>query len=414
MLVLLVGVGFVVRLLPLVLPFDFSGPDSISYTAPAASLAAGEGYRDEHGQPTAGRPPAYPALVAVTYWVQGSQSPTGARLLQAALGALAALLVQQVLRRGGAPPGWALAGGALVALDPVAIGQSPFILREALLGFLVAALLWSRTLAGRARLSATAAVLALATLTHQLYVLLFAFLFAADALAVWRSRDPRRWARARWTLAGWIAIGLVVALALFLWARRNERVIGHLSFTATANPVPARELWLTSECSNAWLSGDLDTGFQYMAFAEERRLMDELGLDGAKAELYRRTWANWRDHPLRSLGRLARLNLWYWLEVPGAVRLAGSPRLRWTRAVLLPFHWARLCAACAGVLLLVRTGAWRTHRATLGCLAFFALAPALLYPVPRYLGPACPALDLLALLGLQAAWTARGRAGGNP
>ena len=101
------------------------------------------------------------------------------------------------------------------------------------------------------------------------------------------------------------------------------------------------------------------------------------------------------------------MNLWYWLEVPGAVRLAASEQLWWTRAVLLPFHWARLCAALAGALALVRTGAWRQQRAALGCLAFFALAPALLYPVPRYLGPACPALDLLAVLGLGASLAAR-------
>jgi hypothetical protein len=260
-----------------------------------------------------------------------------------------------------------------VAVDPIAIGQSPFLLREALLGFLVAALLWARTaLTGRSRAVATAALLAAATLPPQLYVLLFAFLLGADALAL-GARSPR----ARWNLAVWAGIGLLVATSLLLWARRNERVTGQLSFTASSNAVPARELWLTSECSNNWLSGDLATGFQYLAFAEERRLVDEVGLAAAKTELYRRTWVNWRDHPLRSLGRLLRINLWYWLEVPGAVRLAASDRLRWTRCALLPFH------------------------------SFFALAPALLYPVPRYLGPAYPALDLLAVLGLAASWARR-------
>ena len=161
--------------------------------------------------------------------------------------------------------------------------------------------------------------------------------------------------------------------------------------------------------SNRWLSGDFSTGFQARAFAEERRLVDELGVAGAKAELYRRAWENVRDHPLRSLGRLARLNFWYWVEVPGSVRLAAHERLSWVRWLLLPCHWAQLLFALAGLRVLAREGGWRRQRAALGALAFFALAPALLYPVPRYLGPATPLLDLLAAIGLLPLAARRGR-----
>jgi 4-amino-4-deoxy-L-arabinose transferase-like glycosyltransferase len=388
-------VGFVLRLVPLALPFEFRGPDSVGYLAPAASLVAGAGYADEHGEPTAARPPGYPLFLAGIYAVAGGPTDVGARVAQAALGALAALCVMGLLASRPTTRPVALAGGLLVACDPIAVGQSPFLLREVLLLALLAALLLALArLRGRRRFAAAALLLAALALTHQLYALLGGFLAAVDLLAARKSRRLSR-------LAPWFAVGLVVLLAIVLWARRNERVVGHFSATATANAVPARELWLTTACSNTWLSGDLATGFQHLAFAEERRLVDTLGLDGAKSELYRRAAANWTEHPLRSLARLARQNLWYWIEVPGAVRLAAHPRLHVARWFLLAFHWARLAAAAAGLLFLLRVG-WRHHRYLLATLAFFALAPALLYPVPRYLGPAAPLLDVLAVLGVGA------------
>jgi len=48
--------------------------------------------------------------------------------------------------------------------------------------------------------------------------------------------------------------------------------------------------------------------------------------------------------------------------------------------------------------------AWRharyAHRFELALLAFFAFAPALLYPIPRYLAPASPLLDALAAIAI--------------
>ncbi|RMG16228.1 MAG: hypothetical protein D6731_06705 [Planctomycetota bacterium] len=389
--------AFVLRIAPLALPFDFRGPDTPSYLEPAESLAAGQGFRARDGRPSAVRPPGYPAFAAAVYLVCGGPSDLGLRIAQALLGALAAVAVAATLR--GCGPRWSLAGGLLSALDPVAIGQAPFLLREALLLFLVAALLWARVrLGARARFLATCSLGAALVLTHQLYLLLAPSLCAAE---LWNLRRAHRRRLAGEALR-WGAVLLVCASALFLWARRNERVLGRFSLTASSNAAPARELWLTSEYSNAWLSGDRATGFQHLAFAEERRLVEAVGVEEAKRVLLARAWANWRDHPLRSLGRLLRINLWYWLEVPGAVRLAEHPRLAVVRWGLLAFHWPRLVAAFAGVLWLAGGRGPRALRATaLGTLAFFALAPSLLYPVPRYLGPACPLLDVLALLGLR-------------
>lgn len=400
----LVVIGALARLAPLVLPFDFAGPDSITYLEPARGVAAGLGYVDASGAATALRPPGYPLFLASVFALGGDLFHV--RCAQALLGGLSALGVFLVLRRvtGRAEVAWL--GGALVALDPIAVGQSPFVLREALLSGLLLGLVCAQVLLkGRVRALASGVALGGLALTHQLYVLLGGFLFLAAALAQGR--------RLRGRILVWVGMALLVATPVFLWARRTERVTGHLSLSSSANAVPARELWLTTACPNLWLNGDDVSGFQAAAFAEERALVDSLGVAETKAIYYARTRANWTGHPVRSAARLGLMNFWYWAEVPGSIRLARHPRLFWVRWLLISFHWVRLCAAAAGVLYLLRAGAWRPYHAPLACLAFLALAPALLYPVPRYLAPGVPLLDLFAALGVARAWAARSARGGS-
>jgi 4-amino-4-deoxy-L-arabinose transferase-like glycosyltransferase len=395
----LIALGALVRVLPLVLPFDFAAPDSASYLEPARALLEYGSYADAGGQPTAARPPGYPLFLACVLGLS-SHSLLAVQLAQALLGGLAAAGVFLILRRTTGRSAWARGGGLLTALDPIAIGQSPWILREAMLLALVVGLVTAWTyLRGRWRHGVCGLLLAALALTHQLYVLLGGFMFLAHLAA--KGRPSRR------GLIPWVGMGLIVILGVGLWASRTHRVTGHFSLASTENAVPARELWLTSACPNAWLSGDPRTGFQAAAWEEERQLVAALGVAGAKAEYYRRFRANWRDHPARTLTRTLRINAWYWLEIPGAIRLAYHPRLYWVRWLLLPFHWVRLVCAVAGIVFLVRTGVWRRHRVTLACLAMLALAPALLYPVPRYAGPVAPLLDLLAIIGFGAAWDAR-------
>jgi 4-amino-4-deoxy-L-arabinose transferase-like glycosyltransferase len=388
--------AFLARLAPLVLPFEWSGPDSVSYLTPAQDVLAGEGYTATH------RPPGYPAFLIIGLGLGGG-SLLVVRLLQALLGALTVPLVHGLLRsRHGARA--AKIGVILAALDPIAVGQSPFLLREGLLLFLLTLLLWilSRW-QGRRRYVGAGGVLAALTLTHPLFVLLGPALLAVEV-----ATEPSWGARLR-RARPWVGALLIVALPTFLWGRRNQHRSGQFGLGEIATTVPARELWLTSACSNLWVSGDTATGFQALAWQREAQLVDELGVAGAKRELYRMAWANWRDHPLRSAGRVVRQNTWYWLEIPGAVRLVHHDRLYLARWLLLPWHWVRLCCALAGIHALLKSGRWRTERATLGTVLFFVVAPAMLYPIPRYLAPAIPVLDLLAAIGLERAWRRRER-----
>ena len=112
---LIAVVAIVVRLAVLVVPFDFSGPDSVTYLEPAAALARGEGYLDAAGRPTAARPPGYPAFVAACYRLAGGESFVAVRVAQALLGGAATLLVHAALRGAGASATVALAGAALLA-----------------------------------------------------------------------------------------------------------------------------------------------------------------------------------------------------------------------------------------------------------------------------------------------------------
>ena len=380
------GAATALRLLLLLLPFDFAGPDSSNYWDMASGLVSGEGLVDP--QASTARPPGYPVFLASCFLLAGGPSALAARIGQALLGGLCALFVYWgVEPRHG--PRAALLGAAVVACDPIAAGQSPFLLREALLMALVGGV-WVAILRlrGRARVATCGVLLAALALTHPLYLLLGPILAGVDLLA-----------RGKRALLPWVAIGLVVAVGVGAWCMRNAQVTGRFALNPVASTVPAHELWLTSACPNLWLSGDPATGFQAQAWAEERELLRTQGVDGTKRELYRRAAENWVEHPLRSLGRLLRQNVWYWLEIPGAIKLVEHPRLYWVRWGLVAFLWVRLTAVLAAL-----AWAWRharyAHRFELALLAFFAFAPALLYPIPRYLAPASPLLDALAAIAI--------------
>jgi hypothetical protein len=376
-----------IRLAFVALPVDWSASDTEGYAAPARSLALGKGYLDAAGVPTAERPPGYPTFLAPIYVF--STSPRAVGIAQALLGTATVALLARLLRR--RFPRAALPAAFLLAIDPIALGVVPFVLREALLLFLLTLLLVLLEELRDRRLAqglAAGAGLAALALTHQLYMLLGPFLFLGALLT--RSRKTPL-----------LVAGAITLLALAGWSARN-RAIGSTSLALTSYPVPAGELWLVTESTNDWLHDDPTTGFQELHFREIGRIQrahpGDMG--AVKAELYGRAWENLRRDPLTVLARAARINLWFWLEVPGSVKITLHPRLWLARIVLIPFVWLRLFWAIVAIVELRRRHELATLGNELATLAFFVLAPALLLPIPRYLAPLTAVLDALAVIGI--------------
>jgi len=380
----IVLLALVLRLAPVLAPLDWSAPDSETYDAPARSLVEKHAYLDAEGRETAERPPGYPAFLALVYSCHDSRRAVG--VAQALLGAATVLLLERLIRR--RKPEAALGAAFLLAIDPIAIGLVPYVLREALLLFLLTALLLALdSLEGLARGIVSGLLLAALALTHQLYVPLGIFLIVASRLAKGRVRP--------------LLLSLVlVGLGVLGWTLRNQEV-GSKQLMLTSYPVPAGELWLVTESTNEWLHDDPTTAFQALHFQEIARLQSNSPNDigPVKRELYARAWSNFKERPLTVLGRALRINVWYWLEVPGSVRLTLDPRLWVLRVVLIPFHWLRLFWAIVAIRELRKRNELGRFANELATWAFLAIVPAPILPIPRYLAPLTGVLDGFAVVG---------------
>jgi hypothetical protein len=169
--------------------------DAADYHRLASGLAEGRGFVDARGEPTAWRPPGYPAFLATVYRALGD-GPRAVGLAQAVIGtatvALVGALTTALL---GSTAG--LIGAALVAADAAQLSLTARRLSEGLFTLLLLAMLWC-ALRARERLheggapwgwAATAGALGgLGTLTRGLFVG-FPLLVAA-ALALEGRRDP--------------------------------------------------------------------------------------------------------------------------------------------------------------------------------------------------------------------------------
>lgn len=376
--------AFVLRLAVVFAPLEWTATDTPGYDAPAHSLVEKRAYLDAAGRPTAERPPGYPVFLAGVYTLHDSKRAVG--VAQALLGTATVLLVELLVRRRRKDA--SLQAALLLAIDPIALGVVPYVLREALLLFLLTALLvvLDRT-KGVAQALLGGLLLALLTLTHQLYGPLVGFIIAA----AWLARRP---------VLPVVGAILVIALGWGAWTLRNQ-AIGSNQLVMTSYPVPAGELWLVSENTNDWLHDDPTTGFQELHFREIGRLQKLHPDDIAqvKKELYARAWENFQREPLTVIGRALRINLWYWLEVPGSVRITTHPRLWILRLALIPFHWLRLYWAIVGLRELRKRRELSLFSPEVATWVFLAVVPAPLLPIPRYLAPLTAVLDAFSAIG---------------
>ncbi|MCH9656396.1 MAG: glycosyltransferase family 39 protein [Planctomycetes bacterium] len=117
--------------------------DRDAYLAIAGNLAVGHGYSSTPDpneiQPTAFRPPLYPALISILYFLNAA--PLGIGVIQIILGILTVWLTWQTGKR--LQMQWAALGAAaIVATDPILLQYTAYPMTEVLAAFLTSLLLY--------------------------------------------------------------------------------------------------------------------------------------------------------------------------------------------------------------------------------------------------------------------------------
>ena len=119
--------------------------DRDAYIAIAENLAAGHGFSsskrtsEQEIRPTAFRPPLYPCLLSIIYFIKAG--PIGVGIVQIILGVLTVWLTWETGRRLQLE-GYALIAAAIVATDPVLLQYTTYAMTEVLAAFLTSLLLF--------------------------------------------------------------------------------------------------------------------------------------------------------------------------------------------------------------------------------------------------------------------------------
>lgn len=202
--------------------------DAEWYYIRAVSLAAGHGYLDNAGQPTAFWPPGWPIALSVVFG-QFGVSHVVLGLFNLASAMLIGLVTLALGRRLFGNEAAARAGLLLLAVYPNAIGYVPLALTEVFYTALLMAGCWivvTRT--NRWQLITAGLVFGFATLVKAQTVVLIPMLFAIDWL-----RAKNLWRRLPRLLGeGLIVLG-VAMLAVLPWSIRNHAELGHWVMVST-------------------------------------------------------------------------------------------------------------------------------------------------------------------------------------
>ncbi len=351
--------------------------DSGTYVDAGRSLAAGLGFADAEGRPTAFRPPTYPFFVAFCLLLSGGRL-AAVQVAQALLASLLPPLVFELVeRRAGRRRAWL--AGLLLALDPVSVPFSALILTEALGSVLLAAwyLGWLSVLrANRLRDYAgsglVAGILVYQTMITQLLQPIALVLRWLTGRGVWRG----------------VALGVCLfVLPMAAWTIRNRVVLGET--TAVRSGGFGFLLWATMNYDFPHLLNPYDPRGEHI-FTQETRVARHYTPAEAHRVYTRKALARFRAEPLTCAWRVAKASFWSWTDVPGAMK--SLDEMSWVKTLLRALNAALLLGALAGVPTAART---REGRLAIGILLYFAVFHAALYPIPRYFVPIRPFLALL-------------------
>ncbi len=389
--------------------------DAADYDRLARALVEGRGYVAPSGRPTSWRPPLYPALLAGVYRVAGER-PGAVRVVQAVVGTatVAAVFALGTLLGG---EGVGVVAAGLVAVDPAQVFAGSHLLSETLFtalllaGVLAAARAAARWGTGRGGVpwgALAGALLALASLTRAVALLLPFVLLAGAALlgapgdapgdgegpdAAGRLRSMRRGRGRPGLLAAGAAL-LCFALVLAPWAARNARVNGKLVPVATQGGVT---FYAGNHPVNGWIFGLIPSD-------SITRRTEGMSETQASDYLFGVTLRDLARDPARTLRLEALKVLFFWVPVDWEV-------LPWYGS-LEPIYLLTLLWAGVLVALVVRgrvgTALLRWWPAWLPLLYMFAMA-LVFYGSPRFRLPVDPLLAVLAGGGVVAVARRAGR-----
>jgi hypothetical protein len=359
----------------------FDDPDN--YLPLARSLAAGEGLA-LGGRLTAYRPPLYPIVLTPLLITLGDQPTHGIGLLHLALGAATAGLTGLLALAWNMGSRRAFLAALIVAVDPILVWQSRFVMTETLTAFLLVAALAALRVPGCRGAALGGCLFGLGGLSRPsmlagAVLTILAALFAAPGTR--RERLNRG-----------VVMALAMVASLAPWAARNCLIFGVPVWTTTHggytlalanNEVYYRDV-LNGSPGAVW-TGD-----------EQWRWWDSVnrataGMPEPEADRFLRNtvWKLALDQPgtfLRAcLSRLAR----FWSLTPATA--VYSPAVRWATALWTVPLWMAL------VLGLFRRQLWQWPQVAAPlCAIGLTLVHALYWTDLRMRAPIVPAIALIA------------------
>lgn len=273
--------------------------DAEWYVLRAASLAAGRGYLDNMGEPTAFWPPGWPIALSLAFSQFGASQVT-LGLFNLVFSMLIGLSTLALGRRLFGSEGAARAGLLLLAIYPNAIGYVPLGLTEVFYTALLMAGCWVIVVrTSRWHLVTAGLIFGFATLVKAQTLVVVPLLFAIDWL-----RIGKPWQRLPRLIVDGVILIAISAVVVLPWSLRNHTQLGH---------------WVAVSTNGGYtlLTGNHDTATgDYSPDAPVvKDLMARPGLDEVTRDAEaRRLGMDWiKTHPEAFLGLAPRKLMRLWL-----------------------------------------------------------------------------------------------------
>jgi 4-amino-4-deoxy-L-arabinose transferase-like glycosyltransferase len=384
--------------------------DEIQYQEIAVNLVQGHGFMME-GRLTSWRPPLYPFLMSVLYWITGTTDPDVVRAFQAAL-SLGTVAVVYGLAREVFGPRVAPLAAAIVALYPSLLFYNNHLLAEVLFIFLCTLTAYGFVAHLRAprvgTLMLTGVSLGLSVLTRDIVwptVGIMVVLMKYATIMPWR----------RWLVHGTGLVAILLVLTV-PWVVRNTRLQGTFTLIATNGGL----VFLAGNYENTphdrpWRSHALESHLKVAALFPKdlsEGVTQKLAVRRALAFIQEHPWLTVRNAVIRiaNVWGLEREVIGVFLK--GIYGPVGTVSVLLVTALIFAGYIAVALASAAGLCFALARGgsSMGAHLYVAALVVFVTLAHAPVSGHPRYHLPLIPLLAVYAAYAWMARrdlWTAR-------